>query len=503
MARDERSFRIFNTLTGQVEAVRPIEPGALRFYSCGPTVYSTAHIGNFRSFLTADLILRTAEAIGWRVKYVTNVTDVGHLTEDDVADTSGQDRMAKALESEGRRFVNVYDLARRYTDELIADWQLLNLREPYVRPRATEHMMQQIQAVEELVERGAAYETDKGVYFSVAAFPEYGRLSGNVSAEALEQAVRDVVQDDDKQDPRDFALWKKDPGHLMQWFSPWGWGFPGWHIECSVMSMTYLGDEIDIHAGGEDLIFPHHECEIAQAESLTGKPFARHWVHTRFLQVEGEKMSKSKGNYHTVKDLVAPESEGGRGIDPIALRLALISGQYRKPFNFTFDTLKASIKHVERLRSARDLAEEAAGNDDGSPDRLGERLDSVYEAMLGAMLDDLNTPAAIASAIEGAKLIQGMGANLSAASASSALRFVDRTNDLLGIVQHEREAESAAAPARDDLTDQVEALLSQREEARRARDFEKADAIRAQIENLGIEVMDSPTGPTWRKKTVV
>ncbi|MDX1741121.1 MAG: cysteine--tRNA ligase, partial [Rhodothermales bacterium] len=359
MASPEASFKLFDTLSGEVRALDLIEPGVLRFYSCGPTVYSTAHIGNFRSFLTADLIVRTAQAIGWEVRYVTNVTDVGHLTEDDVADSSGQDRMAKALESEGQRFANVYDLARHYTETLLTDWQRLNLREPSVRPRATEHIRQQIQAVEKLLAGGFAYETDKGIYFSVAAFPGYGRLSGNVSAETLEQAVRDIVQDEGKRDPRDFALWKKDPGHLMQWFSPWGWGFPGWHIECSVMSATYLGDEIDIHAGGEDLIFPHHECEIAQAESLSGKSFARHWVHTRFLRVEGEKMSKSKGNDFTVQDLVAPEAEGGRGIDPIALRLALISGQYRKPYNFTFDTLKASIKHVERLRAAKELAEKA------------------------------------------------------------------------------------------------------------------------------------------------
>ncbi len=501
MAPTDTSFRLFNTLSGNVEPVELIEPGVLRFYSCGPTVYSTAHIGNFRSFLTADLILRTAQAIGWEVRYVTNITDVGHLTEDDVADSGGEDRMAKALESEGKRFANVYDLARHYTQLLLTDWKRLNLREPTVRPRATEHIMQQIQAVEELVDRGAAYETDKGIYFAVDQFPTYGVLSGNVAADTLEQGVRDVVQDEGKRDPRDFALWKKDPGHLMQWFSPWGWGFPGWHIECSVMSMTYLGDEMDIHAGGEDLIFPHHECEIAQAESLSGKRFARHWVHTRFLQVEGQKMSKSKGNYFTVEDLVAPESEGGRAIDPIALRLALISGQYRKPYNFTFDTLKASIKHVERLRSAKSIAESAVktGNQDG-PDRIGERLDTLSDRMLDALLDDLNTPEAIAAAIEGAKLIQGLGDGLNAASARSALRFIDTTNDLLGIVYPETPPGEDMPGTADPMADKVEELLSRREQARKARDFELADVIRAEIEAMGVEVMNSPSGTTWRRK---
>ena len=251
---------LYNTLTHEVEPVETIEPGHLRFYSCGPTVYTYAHIGNFRSFLTADLIVRTAKAIGWDTTFVSNVTDVGHLTQDDLVDPSGEDKMANALEREGERFANIYDLARFYTEALITDWHALNLREPDVRPRATEHVTHQIKAVEQLVDKGHAYETEQGIYFSVESFPEYGKLSGNRSADDLEAGVREeLIDDPDKRDPRDFALWKKDPDHLMQWHSPWGWGFPGWHIECSVMSMEYLGDHFDLHTGGEDLIFPHHE----------------------------------------------------------------------------------------------------------------------------------------------------------------------------------------------------------------------------------------------------
>ncbi len=502
MSKDTLS--LFNTLTGSVEPVRLIEDGKLRFYSCGPTVYSYAHIGNFRSFLTADLIVRTGRALGWDVHYVTNVTDVGHLTDDDLADASGEDRMAKALKSEeGRRFANVYDLARYYTDVLLEDWRSLNLMEPTVRPRATEHIKPQIEAVERLVEQGIAYETDKGVYFDISRFPDYGKLSGNRDAESLEQAVREVVQDEDKRNPRDFALWKKDPGHLMQWYSPWGWGFPGWHIECSVMSMEYLGEQIDIHAGGEDLIFPHHECEIAQSESISSKTFATHWVHTRFLQVEGEKMSKSKGNFFTVRDLIAAPEEGGRGVDPIALRLALISGQYRKPYNFTFETLKASMKHVERLRSAFDTARERLDAADG-PDRVGDRLDPLRSNMLSAMLDDLNTPAAIAAAIEGAKLIQGLGANLNSSSAESALAFLQSANSLLGIPYHDQENEGRSASAsQDPLEMRVEELLRQRATARESKDFERADQIREELDEMGIEVMDGPGGSSWRRKTEI
>lgn len=496
-------FRLYNTLSNAVEPVIPREAGHLRFYSCGPTVYSYAHIGNFRSFLTADLILRTAEAIGWTTTYVTNVTDVGHLTEDDAADASGEDRMAKALRSkEGERFANVWDLARYYTGELLSDWHTLNLRDPSVRPRATEHIREQISAVETLIEKGHAYETEQGIYFSVASFDGYGKLSGNESAEQLEQLVRDTVSDPGKRDPRDFALWKKDPKHLMQWYSPWGWGFPGWHIECSVMARAYLGDEIDLHAGGEDLIFPHHECEIAQSESLTGKTFSKHWVHTRFLQVEGEKMAKRTGNFFTVRDLVATASEGGRAVDPLALRLALISGQYRKPFNFTKDTLKASAKHVERFREISAAVDSALTHENGGPDRAGVLLAPLYDRALAAMADDLNTPEAIAAIIEGFKVLGSMRSALNTASAKAARAWIDRVNALLGVVEHDKPLVTADSTSAMDAEDaRIDKLVAARFEARAARDFAKADEIRAQLAALSVEVMDTAGGPKWKRVT--
>jgi len=499
----DKTFALYNTLTHQVEPLTPLEPGHLRFYACGPTVYSYAHIGNFRSFLTADLILRTARAIGWETTYVSNITDVGHLTEDDYADAGGEDRMAKALRSkEGERFANVWDLARYYTQVLLEDWRLLNLHEPDVRPRATEHVMQQIKAVERLLDQGYAYETRNGVYFSVTSFPQYGKLSGNIASDQLAEGVRDVVLDAEKRDPRDFALWKKDPTHLMQWHSPWGWGFPGWHIECSVMSMAYLGEQFDLHTGGEDNIFPHHDCEIAQSESLTGKPWVPHWVHTRFLQVEGEKMAKSTGNFYRVRDLIAPESEGGRGIDPLALRLALIAGQYRKPYNFTFDTLRANALHVRRLREALHRVDQVAAADAPGPDRVGARLDALYGRTLDALLDDLNTPAAIAAVLDGVKLINGLGDHLNGASARQARAWLGRVNALLGIVYHA--AESAASPgAVDPLAAQVDALLAERRAARQAKDYARSDAIRDDLDALGIEVMDTAEGTKWRRKLSV
>jgi cysteinyl-tRNA synthetase len=254
----ERTFRLYDTMSRQVKPLELLEPGHLRFYSCGPTVYSYAHIGNFRTFLTADLVIRTAQAIGIRVSYVSNITDVGHLTQDNVADAAGEDKMAKALQSkEGEQFNNVWELAEYYEDAFLEDWARLNLIEPNVRPRATQHMREQIVAAEQLIAQGNAYETPTGVYFNVESFPGYGKLSGNTQ-DNLRKAVREVVLDDNKREQADFALWKKDDKHLMQWYSPFGWGFPGWHLECSVMARMYLGDTLDLHAGGEDLIFPHH-----------------------------------------------------------------------------------------------------------------------------------------------------------------------------------------------------------------------------------------------------
>ena len=472
----------------------------MKLYSCGPTVYSYAHIGNFRTFITADLLVRTARASGLDVIYASNITDVGHLTDDDMADASGEDKMTAALKSkEGEHFANVWDLARHYSDALIEDWNALNLHEPDVRPRATEHITEQIEAIETLIQKEHAYETETGVYFSVASFPDYGKLSGNKQADRLEAGLRDVVIDPNKRDQRDFALWKKDDKHLMQWYSPFGRGFPGWHIECSVMSMKYLGEELDVHAGGEDLAFPHHECEIAQSESLTGKPFARYWIHTRFLQVEGQKMSKSKGNFYTVRDITASEAEGGKGIHPLVLRLALMAGHYRKPYNFTHKTLRDSVRTVERFASAKERLDEAIGAASSGDNKL-EDLETLYQKALQAMQDDLNVPEALAAALEGIKLIHSQDA-LSKASAEAGLNWYRQVNALLGIAEHDNGAGPGSLPEeQDDLAQQVEHLLAERKEARKTRNFERADAIRDELDRMGIVVMDSTDGTRWKKR---
>jgi cysteinyl-tRNA synthetase len=486
-----RTFRLYDSLSRQIKPLETLEPEHLRFYSCGPTVYSYAHIGNFRSFVTADLIVRTAKALGWKVTWVSNITDVGHLTQDDVADAGGEDKMERALKSkEGERFHNVWELAEHYTDAYREDWKRLNLSEPDVRPKATQHVREQILAAEELIRRGHAYETPTGVYFSVESFPEYGKLSGNTQ-DNLREAVRDVVLDDNKRAQADFAIWKKDDKHLMQWFSPFGWGFPGWHIECSVMARAYLGDTIDLHSGGEDNKFPHHECEIAQSESLTGESFSRHWVHTKFLLVDGEKMSKSKGNFYTVRELLE------KGADPLALRLALLSTAFTKELNFTLEGLSAAERNVRRLRDADEKARKAAEEGGEGADDLGADLDAVYEEALDAMCENLNTSVAVARALEGAKTVMQLE-NLTKASGESAVRFFDRINGLLGLVRSEyadmvpcEEEKPAVDEAR------VNALIEERNAAKKAKDFARADQIRKDLDTEGIELRDTPQGTVW------
>ncbi|MEA2552172.1 MAG: cysteinyl-tRNA synthetase [Fimbriimonadaceae bacterium] len=491
-------FRLYDTLSRQVKELKTLEPEHLRFYSCGPTVYSYAHIGNFRTFLTADLIIRTAEALGWKVSYVTNITDVGHLTQDDVADMAGEDRMAKALAREGQRFASVWDLAEHYIQALKGDWSRLNLKEPLTRPRATQYMAEQIKMIEALIEKNHAYETPTGVYYDVRSFPEYGKLSGNVNQEQLMVGVRDVVTDDNKRHTADFALWKKDPKHLMQWFSPWNWGFPGWHIECSAMARELLGDTLDLHAGGEDLRFPHHECEIAQSEGLTGKPFSNHWVHTAFLQVEGEKMSKSIGNLFTVEELVDE-----RGADALAVRYALISGVYGKPLNFTMQTLEDANKNVERFRTSGTHIEKALKENRPGEDAIGPDLRDLYDATLAAMCDNLNTAVALAKALEGTRVILREGDTMSAASATSGKEFLDRVNGLLGVVRYDNGYdEEPCGDYKATHVDEalVNAKVEERNAAKKAKDFTKADAVREELAGMGIELRDTPEGTTWHVK---
>jgi cysteinyl-tRNA synthetase len=472
------ALEFYNTLTRRKEAFRSLEPGVVRMYNCGPTVYSRPHVGNYRAFLFADVLRRWLEQRGFVVRQVMNVTDVGHLT-DDVAG-EGEDK----IEAQARREkLDPFAIARGYERQFLDDLTALGARKAVVYPRATEHVPEMLAMIEALLAKGFAYEVGGNVYFEVARFPEYGKLSGN-RAEELEAGARVAVKDE-KRHPHDFALWKNDPHHLMKWASRFGPdGFPGWHIECSAMAKKHLGEQIDIHTGGEDNVFPHHECEIAQTESLTGKPFATFWMHSKFLQVDGGKMSKSLGNVWNLDDV------RGRGFEPRVLRFALIRAHYRQPLNFTWEAMKdaqAALESLDdlvvRLRSVMRGVGAAA-----NPSAGRELVEQARRTFDEGMDDDLNVSRALPGLFNlRAQVLEG---RLGSGAAREALEFVRHTNEVLGVIRVE-----------EDLLDtDVERLIAERQAARKARDFARADAIRKELVEKGIALEDTPQGVVWKRK---
>ncbi len=495
MNSSDTSIKIYDSLQKKEVEIKTLQEGILTVYSCGPTVYNYVHIGNMRSFLTADLLVRTATCLGYKALFVSNITDVGHLTTDDVADSCGEDKLAKALKSkEGECFQNVWELSEYYAECYIQDSEALNITTPLVRPKATQHIQEQIRAIEKLIEDGFAYVTDNAVYFDISKFPEYGKLSGNVSQDSLLRHVREVVKDSDKNHPADFALWKKDDNHLMQWYSPWGWGFPGWHLECSVMAMKYLGETIDVHAGGEDLLFPHHECEVAQSECLTGKTFANYWLHTRFLQVDGEKMSKSKGNFFTVRDLIH-----NQGIDPRALRYALVSTPYTKPFNFTKQILVDASKKIKRFDEViNKLNENTRLKSESEDNTVLNILDKLYSDALDAMRNNLNTSVAIAKTLGAFKQIGSNIEEIKGSNATACLTLLKKFDSLLGFIfpKMETGTEKSDEDSSCQISDEINHLLTQRINAKKEKDYALADSIRNKIQEMGYKIIDTPEGST-------
>ena len=349
--------RLYNTLTRQVDTLVPVTPGRVAVYTCGSTVYRYAHIGNLRTYLFGDLLRRTLEYLGYEVRYVKNITDVGHMR-DDQTDT-GEDRMVLAAMEEGKAPL---EIAQFYTDAWLADEALLNIRPADVMPRATDHIGQMLELIQTLLDKGLAYEVDGTVYYDVSAFPPYGQLSGH-RVEATKAGTR-VDVETDKRDPADFALWKaSEAGRLMHWPSPWGEGFPGWHIECSAMSMQYLGERFDIHTGGIDLKFPHHEDEIAQSDGATGHQVISLWMHGEFLTLDDAKMAKSAGNIIRVSDLPS------KGFEPLDFRYLALTAHYRSKLDFTEAAMHAAASGLARLRRA------VAGVEDGGAIDLADPPD--------------------------------------------------------------------------------------------------------------------------------
>jgi len=491
------ALQLYNSLTRRTEEFKPLQEGRVGIYVCGPTVYGHAHLGHAKSYVSFDVLVRYLRYLGYAVTYVQNITDVGHLTDD--AD-AGEDKIAKAARTERK---HPMALAESYTRSFFEDMDRLNCVRPDISPRASGHIIEQIELVKTLLDKGFAYEVNGSVYFDITKFRDYGKLSGRDPEEMMAGARIEVSAE--KRNPADFALWKKaEPNHVMQWPSPWGMGYPGWHLECSVMSMKYLGATIDIHGGGLENQFPHHECEIAQSEAANGVPFVRYWVHNNMVTVDGQKMGKSLGNFITLKQAFAGEHEKlSRAYEPLAVRQLVLNSHYRSPLDFSDAALFAAHSGNQKIAEAvRALRKKITTAPQGDIDvEVLKQLEEARGKFEQAMNDDLNTAVALSVLFDlvriSNKAIEGKGVTRETLGAVHDA-FVKLGGDVLGVVADEfTEAAGVDEQAVDKL---VGILIAQRAEARKAKDFARADAVRAKLDEAGIILEDSPQGTQWRWK---
>ena len=458
-------LKIYNSLSKQIEEVSPIEEGKIRMYTCGPTVYDFAHIGHGRKYVNDDVLRRFLEVIEeLKVTQVQNVTDVGHLVSDG---DEGEDKMEKGARKSG---MSVWDVAKMYTESFNNSMKLLNILPPSIQCKATDHIQEQINLIEKILENGYGYDTPEAVYFDVTKFADYGKLFSQSIEDKIVAAREEVQTGEFKKNPADFVLWFKRVGkfenHTMHWASPWGDGFPGWHIECSAMSMKYLGEQIDIHTGGEDHLSIHHPNEIAQSEAATGKkPFVKYWFHSYFLMVDGKKMSKSLGNYYKIEDIVV------KGFSPLSLRYLYLTTHYRKQMNFTWEGMAAAEKSYQKLNTmalnlSGELSQEGWSNE-GEP---------YYEGFVEALEDDLNTSKALAI------IWDMMKSDISDSAKKNLIVLFDSVLGLnLGTVAKVVEIK---------VPEKVEELLRQREQFRLEKNWAESDRIRDEITNLGYMLND-------------
>ncbi len=465
-------MRIFNTLSRNKEELIPLTPGEFKIYACGPTVYNFIHIGNARPLCVFDVMRRYLEYRGNKVNFVQNFTDI-------------DDKIIRRANEEG---VTFKDISEKYIEEFWADAKGMNIREATTHPKATENIGEIIDIVSTLIEKGYAYEANGDVYFSTKKFSEYGKLS-HQPLEDLEAGAR-INVGEVKREPMDFALWKSAKPGEPYWESPWGHGRPGWHIECSAMVRRYLGETIDIHCGGQDLIFPHHENEIAQSECCNAAPFSRYWMHNGFITVDKVKMSKSLGNFFTVRDVA-----NQYGYEPI--RYLMISCQYRSPINYSFDAIeqcKASLERLYTCRNNMDFALQNAVEEAGEKDaEIIAAIDAKKEKFIEAMEDDLNTGEALGAVFE---LVKEINLNVNDGVQSKALveyavKVFDELMEVLGLL-YNRNAEKS-------LDDEIEALIQARNDARKAKNWAEADRIRDELKAQGIVLEDTPQGVKWHR----
>lgn len=482
-------MKLYNTLTRKKEKLKPLEDDKVRMYNCGPTVYDYAHIGNWRSFLVADFLRRSLELEGYKLKQVMNLTDVGHLTDDG---DQGEDKVEKRAKEQQK---TAWDIACKYTEIFLKDMKSLNIERPHKMPKATEHIEEMIELVKTLEEKGYTYEISDGIYFDTSEFEDYGKLSGQSLEEKMAGAR--VCENEGKKNPTDFALWKfspKDKQRQMEWESPWGTGFPGWHIECSVLSTKYLGQPFDIHTGGVDHIGVHHENEIAQSEAAHDKKMANFWVHVEFLNIKGEKMAKSEGNFLTLEDLKE------KGFDPLSFRLLVFSSHYRSKQSFSEKALKQAEENLEKLRETiKRLKRKTADNEKAKG--LEKRTKEARENFENKLADDLNSPEALKIILDYATFINSQlnEGKIDKKQAKEVLEAFLEFDQVLGLNLEEvwkqaLSADSYLAGGQEDIPEKIKKLAQKREKLREKENYEKADKLREKIREAGYKIKDTEEG---------
>ncbi|MBR1705993.1 MAG: cysteine--tRNA ligase [Bacteroidales bacterium] len=500
-----RPLYLTNTMTRRKELFVPIHEGHVGMYVCGPTVYGDAHLGHARPGVTYDVLFRLLKHLGYKVRYVRNITDVGHLEHD--AD-EGEDKIAKKARLEE---LEPMEVVQYYTERYHEAMRLLNVESPSIEPRASGHIIEQIETVKKILEAGYAYESNGSVYFDVEKYNRdfhYGVLSGRTLDATLE-GTRLLDGQSDKKAPYDFAIWKRaEPEHIMRWPSPWGEGFPGWHLECSVMGEKYLGREFDIHGGGMDLMFPHHECEIAQNEASRGTQGVHYWVHNNMITINGQKMGKSLGNFITLPELFSGQHPTlSQAYTPMTVRFFILQAHYRSTLDFSNEALQAAEKGYKRLmQAARALVISEGDTLSGAFARTGSRSDAeervspsdavrtLVDNVWEALCDDLNTPVAIAHLFEAVKLING--GHLSEPDQAALHRLFDEVvTGVLGL--RDEEAAGSSGKAEKALEGVMDLVLEDRRKARAAKDWAESDRIRDLLASFGITVKDTKDGATW------
>lgn len=482
-----KDLHIYNTLTRKKEKFEPLTPGFVGIYVCGPTVYGHSHLGHAKSYISFDIVVRYLRYLDYKVRYVQNITDVGHLLGEA---NEGEDRVLKQARLEK---VEPMEVVEAYTRSYFEDMDRLGLIRPDISPRASGHVIEQIEMVKKLLEKGYAYETNGNIYFDVYKFSEYGKLSGR-KVEELETGSRVEVRKE-KKHPADFALWRTaDESHLMQWPSPWGNGYPGWHLECSVMSNKYLGETFDIHGGGLENVFPHHECEIAQSESLYNKPFARFWMHNNMVTVDGVKMGKSLNNFITIKDILKKH-------DPLAIRYFILMSHYRSTLDFSDSALEAAEKGYKKLQTSWQRLNESVKS---APEKAVADLLPIAkykEEFESALNDDFNTPQAIAALFDFINAVNrqlDQKENIPAKSEiESALQVLKSTADaVLGLLSSDM---GSSASSMDKMDGIMQLILDLRADLRKEKNFALSDKLRDALKEIGITVKDTPDGSTWHE----